>query len=116
MLKEYMCEKCNKSFYFQKLNPQNIHCPHCIFKSKYEYDIKEWLEQELQIQYIKTNKSFSVQNNPNRTTHELDLWFPDYNIGIEFHGLYWHSDINKTKEKDDAKNKASLNVESTNLE
>ena len=32
------------------------------------------------------------------------------------HSKTQKTDINKTKEKDDAKNKASLNVESTNLE
>ena len=28
---------------------------------------------------------------------EIDLWLPDYNVGIEINGLYWHSDHNKNK-------------------
>jgi hypothetical protein len=28
---------------------------------------------------------------------EIDIFLPDYNIGIEFNGIYWHSDLFKTK-------------------
>ena len=24
---------------------------------------------------------------------ELDIFLPEYNVGIEFNGLYWHSDL-----------------------
>lgn len=29
--------------------------------------------------------------------YEVDIWLPDYNIGIEVHGDYWHSDKHKDK-------------------
>ena len=41
-------------------------------------------------------------DDPNRT-YEIDLFLPDQNIGIEYHGLYWHSDaqlIRKFRERD----------------
>lgn len=31
---------------------------------------------------------------------EIDIWIPDHNLGIEYHGLYWHSGASKRhKEK-----------------
>lgn len=29
--------------------------------------------------------------------YELDIYLPDYNLAIEFNGIYWHSDIYKDK-------------------
>lgn len=29
--------------------------------------------------------------------NELDMFFPSYNIGVEFDGLYWHNELNKPK-------------------
>lgn len=42
--------------------------------------------------------------------YEIDLFIPKFNLGIEFHGLYWHSYNKKetTKQKFKHHNKASL--------
>lgn len=46
-------------------------------------DIKTLLESRNLI--VQTEKKLS-------TNHRLDLFLPDLNIGIEYNGLYWHSD------------------------
>lgn len=52
--------------------------------SRYEQLICEFLD------------SLDVSYERNRRTvirpKELDIWIPDHNLGIEFHGLYWHSE------------------------
>jgi hypothetical protein len=30
--------------------------------------------------------------------YELDIFLPDYNIGIEFNGVYWHNELNKSND------------------
>lgn len=46
--------------------------------------------------------------------HEIDIYLPDYNIGIEFNGLYWHSEVYKAKdyhlEKTNSSNKYGIKL------
>ena len=28
---------------------------------------------------------------------EIDIWVPEYNLGIEYHGLYWHSSVSNDR-------------------
>ena len=55
-------------------------------RSQYEDEIIEWLTS-LNISNIENNKKFG--------RYEIDIFLPDYNIGIEFNGSYWHSELNK---------------------
>jgi len=55
--------------------------------SKYEFEIMEILD-EYKISYI---HRYKIDNN------EIDIYIPEYNIGIEFNGLYWHSEVYKEK-------------------
>lgn len=59
--------------------------------SKYEVEISEFLDR-LNVNYVKHDRSILGNR-------EIDFLIPEYNLGIEFHGLFWHSEINgKTKE------------------
>jgi hypothetical protein len=49
-----------------------------------ENEIREYIENEL---HLKTEK-IKINNK------EIDIYLPDYKLGIEFDGLYWHSHIN----------------------
>jgi len=56
------------------------------------------LESELK-NYI---KSLNLNLNENNTSllhnnQEIDVYLPDYKLGIEFNGLYWHSELFKDK-------------------
>jgi hypothetical protein len=55
-----------------------------------EIEIKLFIES-LNINYIDKCKTI-LKNN-----FEIDIYLPDYKLGIEFDGLYWHSDLFKDK-------------------
>ncbi len=71
-------------------NIKNI-CTECFpidnHSSIKEIEIKNFIENELN---IKTEK-IKIKNK------EIDIYIPSHNLGIEFDGLYWHSDKYKTK-------------------
>lgn len=56
--------------------------------SHYEDEITKWL-QDRNIQTVNNKRILNGK--------EIDIYLPDFKIGIEFNGNYWHSDINKTK-------------------
>lgn len=63
-------------------------CPTCgIVQTKAEIEIIEWL-QENNIKYV----------HKHRNKYEIDIYIPEYKIGIEYNGLYWHSEIYKEKD------------------
>lgn len=59
-------------------------------RSSYEIEIENWLKEQ-EINYISNTRSII-------SPLELDFYLPDYNVAIEFNGLYWHSDIFKEKD------------------
>ena len=89
--------KCNCCNHEWEQLPSNIKtntgCPICALKtSKYEQEIFEYLES-LNIKNIIRNKIFTHEG----LKREIDIYLPDFNFGIDFHGLYWHSEIHKEK-------------------
>jgi DNA-directed RNA polymerase subunit RPC12/RpoP/rubrerythrin len=87
---KWFCKKCGNIFE-DHLN--NGHIPRCFAcypkvkgTSRFEKEIKEFISQ-------KTNNivenSFSII-----PPQQLDFYLPEYNIAIEFNGLYWHSELN----------------------
>lgn len=58
-----------------------------FYRSHYENEVHD---------YIVDNYNGTVINNRKIAIYpyELDLYIPDRNLGIEFNGDYWHSDIN----------------------
>lgn len=70
-------------------------------KSHYENELKE----------IFSPLGFTVVNNRSLLGNgeEIDLFNPDKNIGIEFNGNYWHSDLHKTKNYHFNKSKLAQN-------
>lgn len=57
-------------------------------KSKRELEVLEFIKEH-NIDYSSNDRSV--------ISKELDIFLPDFNIAIEFNGLYWHSDIYKNK-------------------
>lgn len=59
--------------------------------SSYEYEIKEYLENELGItNIIQSDKTLL-------SGKEIDIYMPDKKLAIEFNGTYWHSSIYKDR-------------------
>lgn len=59
------------------------------FSSHYEEEISKFLDK-LNVKHYKTKTKISP--------YEIDAYCPDYNIGIEFNGDYWHSTLQKEKD------------------
>ena len=88
----FKCLKCEKTFESNTFIAQKIYCPSCIFKSSYEVEIQHWISS-LDIS-IETNKRFYYDGNH---FYECDIYIPEFNLGIEFHDIYWHSELYKEK-------------------
>lgn len=86
----YKCLKCLKIFTSSGTEPQRISCGCNRYRSTYEYEIFDWLNS-INITNIETNKLF---NKDGKIKFEIDIYLPEYNVGIDFHELYWHSNIN----------------------
>ncbi len=82
----FKCNNCD--FIFSILLPhiryQSLKCPNCNRGSIIENKIK-FILNEHDIKYIVNDRSII-------SPYELDFYLPDYNIAIECHGLYWHSE------------------------
>lgn len=80
------CNKHPEKLLYQQasnhLSGQNP-CSKCgTATSKAEQEIKEFMEQ------------YAVVENPNKillAPYDIDMWLPEYNMGIEYHGLYYHT-------------------------
>ena len=87
------CNLCNNTFLTTEHNPQRITCGCLKTRSQEEIQIVDFIKNELNINNIAQNKLFN--NGGDR--YELDIYLPDYNIGIEVDGLYWHSELYKPR-------------------
>lgn len=90
------CKKCSTKYdaSFESFRRDNVRC----FKCNPNGSIAE--KDFVQEIMTKFNLSFDdvIRNSRNIIApHEIDLFIPQHNIGIEYHGLYWHSYPNKTK-------------------
>jgi len=85
----YKCLKCNSVFKSEGTAPQRITCSCYHRKSLYEYEIEDWL-RSLNIENIKPNERLFEKGEGN---FEIDVYLPNYNLGIDFNGLYWHSNV-----------------------
>ena len=66
-----------------KINPIHSNSSH------YEEELSNWLKS--------MNIKIERRNRKILDNQELDIFLPYYNIAIEFNGLYWHSDLFKSK-------------------
>lgn len=86
--------RCPKHGGFEQTPVRHLYgdgCPSCgHFSSKAEASLQEWLDQN-GVRYLE---------NERKTLGgvELDLYLPDYNLAIEYHGLYWHREQKKPKD------------------
>ena len=66
-------------------------CPQCYkhsgSSSNSEWDVGYFIQSQIPDIRIEHNRRDLIPNN----YKEIDLWFPDYNIGIEFCGMLYHS-------------------------
>lgn len=83
----------SKNLYQRKEIQHNILCTICnpIINQKQS-------GKELQIlNFIKDNYNGIILENDKSIISEIDIYLPDLNLGFEFNGIYWHSDLYKHK-------------------
>lgn len=61
--------------------------PEKLYASKTELEILNWITKELKMDAKKYRSD----------GQEIDIFIPSLNIGIEYNGLYWHSELQKDK-------------------
>jgi len=88
-IKQFKCLRCNTIIKNDKINPHQIFCECGKHRSYYEDDIITWLKS-LGIINIKPNENYYENG---KLKYEIDVFLPDYNLGIDFNGIYWHSDL-----------------------
>ena len=104
---EFKCLNCNQTIiyndlkYGMEINRINCNCTKVFNKSQYENEIYDFLSQYNLT--IERNKRFYYDGNH---FYECDIYISEFNLGIEFHGIYWHSEL--YKEKDYHQNKWSF--------
>jgi DNA-directed RNA polymerase subunit RPC12/RpoP/very-short-patch-repair endonuclease len=86
-LLKWKCLKCNTEFYEIVRYARDNACPTCNPKNFTwgEILIKEWLDN-LNINYV--FGSYDII-----PPYQIDFYIPDFNLAIEFNGLYWHSEL-----------------------
>ena len=86
----FKCNTCNHIFSYKIHNGLIPRCPKCF---PYKYSSKAELEI---IEFIKTLGITNIFQSYRRLIkhNEIDIYLPDYNLAIEFNGLYWHSERN----------------------
>lgn len=93
---DVMCDRCKKEFTISKQNlyerykRKHIVCTYCnpigqSSQSGTEDEICSFLE-ELNVNFIRSSRIL-------KNKQEIDILLPEYNIGIELNGLYWHNEL-----------------------
>ena len=90
-----VCGECNNQFmrtkqYATKSKISKKMCPKCyppmISSSRGEIEVADFLEKYTTV--VRNDRTLIAPQ-------ELDIYLPEYKIAIEYHGLYWHSEIHK---------------------
>lgn len=93
-----LCKGCNKVFNIQRQlyrNRKNLNKKVCLICNPIT-NVSSSLESELS-NFIKSIYSGDIINNYRYENKEIDIFLPDLNVGFEFNGLYWHSELHKDK-------------------
>ena len=87
----YLCKECNTYFDSESITPQKIICGCMQHRSYMEYQLENWLIS-LNIKNIEPNKR-KFEDSSRQL--EADIYLPDFKLGIDLHGIFWHSEIHK---------------------
>ena len=94
---DFKCTLCQNTIQItdktKATKPQLIFCPNHVHNvSKTEHEVAQWISQYATIE---TSKKFifDIGENMQGNLFEIDIFLPDYNLGIEFCGEYWHSEL-----------------------
>ena len=93
------CNLCSKEFIIQKQlwrnrrrNGEEI----CLFCNPITTSTSK-MEKSI-LEYIRSNYGGDILENYRYCNKEIDIYLPKLNIGFEYNGIYWHSEMNKSKD------------------
>jgi len=93
------CDNCNNDFeitrqlIYLKCDSDIDPCPICNPKT---HGVSKMVQEVLE--FIKENYNGDIQKNTNSLiSKEIDIYLPEFKQSFEFNGLYWHSDIYKSR-------------------
>jgi hypothetical protein len=99
----WICVKCNTTF-SARINDGRIPlCPKC-----YKHGYRSKAEVELADELVKYGFDIIKNNKKVLDGVEIDIYIPDKRTGIEFNGLYWHSELGAGKDRNYHLNKYNL--------
>lgn len=88
-----ICKKCGEEFYVKNSRDNRYNVTYCSIdcygkthQSSYEHEIKSILESSGINNIVERYKPDWLSRK------EIDLYLPDHKIGVEFNGIYWHSE------------------------
>ena len=95
---KFECSICSKVFEspFTFSDEAPVHCPNCYeAKTTTSYSEKDLVE------YIRSIYKGKIIENTRDVIgpYELDIYFPELNLAIEYDGEYWHNNSQKTYKK-----------------
>jgi len=100
---EWKCLKCNTIFEYCISNGRIPRCPTCYpvaQSSLSEHTIVEMCKKHFKIIYERSRNLIPP--------YEIDVFIPELKLGIEFNGLYWHSEVGGNKDREYHQNKLLL--------
>jgi len=104
---KWKCKKCDFEFDAIVKYHKHLECRKCKPNgTKMEIFIKKFLDDN--------NINFIYRDRNVLDGYEIDVYVPSHKVGIELHGLYWHSELHKDKNlhklKADLANKADVKL------
>lgn len=100
---EWKCLKCNTVFEYCISNGRIPRCPTCYpvtQSSLSEHTIIEMCKKHFDVVYERSRNLIPP--------YEVDVFIPELRLGIEFNGLYWHSELGGNKDREYHQNKLLL--------
>jgi hypothetical protein len=90
---EFECFFCNAIFSYSIDGGRIPKCPSCnpVTVSSCEHEIVEWLTSLNFTNDIRTSYRDLIPSG------EIDIFLPEFNLAIEYDGIYWHSERSKGK-------------------
>lgn len=88
----FICVLCSTPFDDNMTNGIPPRCPTCypqvaVTQSSHEFEIVDWLKAQLPgITIIHGDRTILAPK-------EIDIWLPEYKVGIELNGTRWHTDL-----------------------
>lgn len=91
---KFLHDKCQTEFETYIYSGNRPVCPACFYKnpsfvSKAERELGDWIEEQ-NVKVIRTERRLIAP-------YHVDVYLPDYKLGIEYCGLFWHSQNSRGK-------------------